>query len=150
MPYLSFSSPIGDLTLFEENGCIVSLDWGRVPGASETPLLLRARDQLDEYFTGTRRTFDLPLAPTGSAFQLSVWKALATIPYGQVERYGDLAGRLGTAARAIGGACARNPIPVIVPCHRVVAGHGALGGYSGQDGLDTKRFLLTLEGWTGA
>jgi methylated-DNA-[protein]-cysteine S-methyltransferase len=150
MTYLSVPSPVGDLTLFEEDGGLVALDWGSVQGGSETPFLCRVRDQLAEYFAGSRRTFELALAARGSPFQKAVWSALLSIPYGEIVRYGDLATRLGSAPRAVGGACGRNPLPIIVPCHRVVAANGSLGGYSGLDGLDTKRFLLGLEGWTGA
>ena len=150
MTQLSFHSPVGALTLTEEEGAIVALDWGQAPDdfIAETPLLNAARAQVDAYFDGRLRAFDLPLRPAGTAFQLRVWQAMAAIPYGQVRRYGDLAGQLATGARAIGTACGRNPIPIIVPCHRVIGAHGGLGGYSGQDGVETKRFLLGLEGWT--
>jgi len=149
MPYLSIHSPIGDLTLFEEDGKLVSIDWGWVDGGDETPLLAEARSQLDHYFDGQRQQFDLPLAPAGTAFQRRVWEALQRIPYGQALRYADLAAELGSGPRAIGGACGRNPLPVVIPCHRVVAADGSLGGYSGVDGIDTKRALLDLEGFKG-
>ncbi len=148
MPYVSMKSPIGDLTLFEEDGRIVALDWGWVERGTATPLLTEARNQLDQYFDGERQDFDLPLAPNGSLFQKKVWASLQRIPYGQVRRYGELATELESAPRAVGGACARNPLPIIVPCHRVVGSGGSLGGYSGLEGLDTKRFLLSLEGWS--
>ncbi|CUW37909.1 Methylated-DNA--protein-cysteine methyltransferase, constitutive [Magnetospirillum sp. XM-1] len=146
MPQLAFNSPIGPLALFEADGAIVAVDWGFLPENDETPLLLKARDQLEEYFDGKRTTFDLPLAPHGTAFQQKVWAALARIPFGQTKSYGELAEELGTAARALGGACGRNPIPVIIPCHRVLAANGAMGGYSGIDGIETKEFLLRHEG----
>ncbi|HLN25903.1 MAG TPA: methylated-DNA--[protein]-cysteine S-methyltransferase [Patescibacteria group bacterium] len=149
MSYLSIHSPIGDLTLFEEDGKLVSIDWGWVDGGAETPLLAEARSQLEHYFDGQRQDFDLPLAPAGTAFQRRVWDALQRIPYGQALRYGDLAAELGSGPRAIGGACGRNPLPVVIPCHRVVAADGSLGGYSGVDGIDTKRALLDLEGFKG-
>jgi methylated-DNA-[protein]-cysteine S-methyltransferase len=148
MPQLAFNSPIGPLTLSEEDGVIVSLDWGWPPDSEETPLLLKARDQLEEYFDGKRQVFDLPLAPFGTAFQKRVWQALAAIPFGATRSYGALAAELGTSARALGTACGRNPIPVIIPCHRVLAGNGGLGGYSGMDGVETKQSLLRLEGVT--
>lgn len=150
MSHLSLKSPIGDLTLFEADDHLVALEWGWVEGSSETPLLIEARRQLDEYFDGERKVFDLPLAPDGSAFQKKVWSALQSIPYGSAVNYGALAMQIGSAPRAVGGACARNPLPVIVPCHRVLTANGSLGGYSGMDGPDTKRFLLTLEGWKRA
>ncbi|ARJ68145.1 cysteine methyltransferase [Magnetospirillum sp. ME-1] len=148
MPQLAFNSPIGPLALFEADGAIVAVDWGFLPENDETPLLLRARDQLEEYFDGKRTDFDLPLAPHGTAFQQKVWAALAKIPFGQTRSYGQLAEELGTAPRALGGACGRNPIPVIIPCHRVLAANGAMGGYSGIDGVETKEFLLRHEGVT--
>ncbi len=146
MPQLSLHSPIGDLTLTEEDGAIVSLDWGWGCQQQPSPLLERARNQLEEYFDGTRRSFDLPLAPAGSPYQRKVWDQLLRIPYGSVARYGSLATELGSAARAVGGACGRNPLPILIPCHRVVGHNSALGGYSGLDGVETKRFLLRLEG----
>jgi len=149
MAYLSVSSPIGDLTLFEEDGKLISLDWGAVEGGEETPLLLEAARQLDAYFDGSLKEFSLPLDPAGTAFQKKVWAIMEKIPYGQVRRYGDVAVELASAPRAVGGACGKNPIPVIIPCHRIIATDGGLGGYSGQDGVDTKRFLLTLEGFEG-
>lgn len=147
MSYLSYKSPLGDLTIFEEDGKLVALDWGWVEGGSETPLLVAARDQLEEYFDGQRQSFDLPLAPSGTAFQHKVWGAMRRIPYGQVRRYGEVAAELGSAPRAVGTACGRNPLPIIVPCHRIVGASGSLGGYSGLEGVETKRFLLRLEGW---
>jgi len=134
------------LAIAEEDGRIVSIDWGWPAESHETPLLAKARDQLEEYFAGRRTRFDLPLDPPGTPFQRRVWQALAAIPFGQTRSYGDLAAELGTAPRALGGACGRNPIPVVIPCHRVLAADGRLGGYSGLDGIDTKRFLLQLEG----
>ena len=87
----------------------------------------------------------LPLTPVGTAFQRSVWSAMRDIPFGEVQSYGDLAKRLRTAPRAVGSACGRNPLPILIPCHRVVGASGALTGYSGGDGLVTKKFLIDLE-----
>jgi methylated-DNA-[protein]-cysteine S-methyltransferase len=111
-----------------------------------SPVLARARRQLEEYFAHARTTFDLPLDPVGSAFQLRVWSALRAIPYGTTLSYSDLARRLGDvrATRAVGAANGRNPIPIIVPCHRVVGAHGELTGFGG--GIDRKRWLLEHEG----
>jgi methylated-DNA-[protein]-cysteine S-methyltransferase len=111
-----------------------------------TPLLARARQQLEEYFARTRMTFDLPLEPTGSVFQRRVWDALRAIPYGTTVSYSDIARRLGgvRATRAVGAANGQNPIPIIVPCHRVVGAHGELTGFGG--GIDRKRWLLEHEG----
>lgn len=146
MPQIAFTSPIGPLALFEADNAIVAVDWGWLPENEDSPLLLRARAQLEEYFDGRRQVFDLPLAPHGTPFQRRVWAELEKIPFGATLTYGELAARLGTAPRALGGACGRNPIPVIIPCHRVLAAHGGLGGYSGIDGVETKQFLLRHEG----
>ncbi|PHK94813.1 cysteine methyltransferase [Pseudoroseomonas rhizosphaerae] len=145
MPQLSLLSPLGALTLSEEDGTIVALDWGRGRDQTETPLLLAARDQLQDYFDGQRVVFDLPLAPHGSAFQRKVWEALRGIPAGETRSYAALAASIGSVARAVGQANGANPIPIIIPCHRVVGANGALGGYSGGEGSATKRYLLDLE-----
>ncbi|WP_144184536.1 methylated-DNA--[protein]-cysteine S-methyltransferase [Elioraea rosea] len=145
MPHLTLHSPLGEITVFEEDGRIVALDFGRGAGVAEaTPLLARARRQLDAYFDDPRSAFDLPLAPAGTAFQRKVWDEMLAIPPGRTRRYGEIAAALGSSARAVGGACGANPIPIIIPCHRVV-GSGALGGYSGGEGADTKRYLLAHE-----
>jgi methylated-DNA-[protein]-cysteine S-methyltransferase len=141
---LSLHTPTGDVTVFEEDGAIVSLDWGWVPEQTPTPLLQRARDQLYDYFDGSLKTFDLPLRPAGTAYRRAVWEALCTIPYGETRTYLDIARQAGGSARSVGQANGHNPIPLIIPCHRVVAA-GHLGGFSGGDGLETKRWLLALE-----
>lgn len=140
------NSPLGSLTISERDGAIVALDWHIARPTAATPLLRRASEQLAEYFAGQRQVFDLPLAPQGSAFQQSVWRRMMQIPYGHVMTYGALAQAVGSAPRAVGGACGRNPIAIIIPCHRVVGGSGALTGYSGAGGINTKQFLLELEG----
>jgi methylated-DNA-[protein]-cysteine S-methyltransferase len=150
MPQRSCLTPLGPLSVSEEAGAIVALDWGQGRDQDDTPLLRRACAQIQQYFDGTRQVFDLPLAPNGSAFQRRVWEALRAIPAGETRSYGDLAASLGTSARAIGGANAANPIPILIPCHRVVGAGGALGGYSGGDGVPTKRFLLALEARSAA
>jgi len=146
MPHLSIPSPLGDLTLFEEEGALVALDWGWVIDGTETPLLLRAQQQLADYFDGRLTAFSLPFRPAGTLFQQKVWQSLLAIPHGQVTTYGALADSVRSAPRAVGGACGRNPLPILIPCHRVVAADGSLGGYSGLDGISTKQFLLRLEG----
>ncbi len=146
MPQLSLHSPLGDLTVSEEDGAIVSVDWGRGPLQDRTPLLLEAVAQLQDYFDGKRRDFTLPLAPVGTAFRQKVWQALCAIPYGETRSYAQVAQAVGCkAARAIGGANGNNPIPILIPCHRVVGADGSLGGYSGGEGPATKRYLITLE-----
>ena len=144
MPQLSLHSPVGDITVSEENDAIVALDWGWGRDQTETPLLREALAQLEAYFDRAARPFDLPLAPSGSAYRLRVWEALRGIPYGQTLTYAQVAAIAGGAARSAGQAAGDNPIPILIPCHRVVAASG-LGGYSGGDGLDTKRILLALE-----
>jgi methylated-DNA-[protein]-cysteine S-methyltransferase len=147
------ASPVGSLTLVGDGTALIGLyfdghlrtprvtDLGpRVDNGFET-----AKQQLAEYFAGTRREFDLELAPRGSAFEKQVWALLTKIPYGETRTYGQLATELGDpgAAQAVGNANGWNPISVIVPCHRVVGTSGGLTGYAG--GLDRKRFLLSLE-----
>ena len=146
MPYLSFHSPIGDLTVSEEDGALVAVDWGWGRDQEPSPLVEDARRQIEGYLDGSRTDFDLPLNPIGTEFQRQVWTAMQDIPFGAVETYGALAKRIGSAARAVGMACGANPLPIVIPCHRVVAAGGGLGGYSGDGGLVTKRALLTLEG----
>lgn len=143
---ITVKSPLGLLTIIELDGKIAALDYGRAGRDSPTPLLLAAAQQLDAYFYCSLKTFDLPLAPAGTAFQQSVWEEMLRIPYGRTSSYADMARELDSGPRAIGGACARNPIPIIIPCHRVLASGHRIGGYGGPGGLDTKRFLLQLEG----
>ena len=142
---LTIPSPVGDLTLAEEDGALVSIAWGGARQGNGSPLLAEAARQLDAYFTGARQNFDLPLNPAGSPFEQRVWTAMRRIPYGKTQCYGELAEAIGSAPRAVGGACGRNPIPIVIPCHRVLAKTG-LGGYSGDGGLKTKQTLLSLEG----
>jgi methylated-DNA-[protein]-cysteine S-methyltransferase len=145
MPQLTCLTPLGEITVSEEDGTVVALDWGRGRDQTRTPLLLEAAAQLQDYFDGRRIGFNLPLAPAGSAFQRRVWSALCAIPLGDTRSYGDLARDLASSARAIGQANGANPIPILIPCHRVVASGGALGGYSGGEGQATKRWLLEHE-----
>lgn len=157
MAETTYHSPLGPLRLRESDGRLTRLDWAPAvetellpeagPRTDETPLLNRAVHQLNAYFFCGLRHFDLPLAPQGTAFQRAVWQQMQAIPYGDTRTYGELARWLRSAPRAVGRACGRNPIPIIVPCHRVVASDG-LGGYSGDGGTDTKQWLLELEGWS--
>jgi len=152
-------TPIGELLLTASDSALTGVLFpGPVPPVREPEggeddgsgpagaLLARAREQLTEYFAGTRTTFDLPLEAAGSLFERRVWGALRTIPYGTTVSYSELARRLGDvrATRAVGAANGKNPIPIIVPCHRVVGAHGELTGFGG--GLDRKRWLLEHEG----
>ena len=148
VPQLSFRTSLLDaLTLTEEDGAIVALDWGWGRDQAETPLLRTARDQVEQFLDGERQGFDLPLAPRGTPLRRRVWDALCLIPFGQTRTYADIARQAGGVPRAVGQANGANPIPIIIPCHRVVAVAG-LGGYSGGDGLETKRRLLALEART--
>jgi methylated-DNA-[protein]-cysteine S-methyltransferase len=138
-------SPFGPLTLTERDEAIVALDWGRLPESDGPTARLRdAAEQLDEYFDGRLKRFDLEVMPRGTDFQVRVWRALQAIPYGETMTYGEIAQSLKSSARAVGVACGANPLPIIVPCHRVVAENG-LGGFSGLGGIATKRRLLALE-----
>lgn len=148
------TSPIGDLILVEEKGALISVGFAEGPRPASLPPDGEERPerfdnvvrQLQEYFRGERRDFDLPLAPRGTPFQQRVWQALREIPYGRSASYAEIARRLGNpnAMRAVGLANGRNPIPVIIPCHRVIGADGSLTGYGG--GLPIKRKLLALEG----
>ena len=150
MASLSLHTPVGDLTLFEEDGAIVALEWGWGSLQEPSPLLARAKAALDAYFDGEAPLpADLPLNPMGSAYRQRVWAALRAIPHGQTRSYTEIAQAAGGSARSVGGANAANPIPILIPCHRVLASAG-LGGYSGGEGLETKRLLLALETRTKA
>lgn len=154
MDLLFYDSPVGRLGLMGEGEELISLALPYCPvplmAERETPLLRETKKQLEAYFAGRLREFDLPLHLEGTPFRLKVWEALRQIPYGQVISYGELARRIGQpgASRAVGGANRHNPISIIVPCHRVVAADGAIGGYSGNchGSGELKRALLKLEG----
>lgn len=146
-------TPVGALTLVGDGRTLSGLyfpDHARHPGIGtfgprDDQAFAAARAQLAEYFAGERTEFDLPLAPRGNEFQQAVWRLLTTIPYGRTRSYGQLAAQLGDPglARAVGSANGRNPISIVVPCHRVVGHNGSLTGYAG--GLERKAFLLELE-----
>lgn len=144
MPQLSLHTPLGALTISSEGDAVVALDWGWGRDQTPTALLQEARDQLHAYLDGERTSFDLPFRPNGSPYQRRVWDALLAIPYGETRTYAELAVQVGGSARSVGGANRCNPLPILIPCHRVVAA-GGVGGYSGGEGLDTKRYLLALE-----
>ena len=152
--YKQIESPIGTLTLVASDKALMALYVGDEKSPlkdsatknDQHPLLLKTQKQLDEYFKGQRLDFDLPLNPSGTAFQNKAWKALIKIPYGKVWSYGKQAEYLKApnAQRAVGGANGKNPIPVIIPCHRVIGSTGKLTGFSG--GMAMKIFLLKHEG----
>jgi methylated-DNA-[protein]-cysteine S-methyltransferase len=152
MNYRLLETPVGTLRLVSDGSALTAIEFeGRYrDGAGEEsasdPVLSDCSDQLREYFAGRRTRFDLPLSPEGTAFQQSVWQALGDIPFGAQRSYADIARAIGRpgAARAVGAANGRNPLPIVVPCHRVVGSDGSLTGYAG--GLEIKRRLLALEG----
>jgi methylated-DNA-[protein]-cysteine S-methyltransferase len=148
-------SPIGCLEIIASGGHVVGLDIernGTLPNESvpekKSAVLAKAAKQLTEYFAGKRTDFSVPVSLTGTAFQKSVWDTLTAIPFGQVRSYGDVGMSTGraTAGRAVGGAVGANPIPIIIPCHRVLASDGRITGYSGGNGIPTKVWLLDHEG----
>ena len=146
---MTIDSPVGPLAIeVDDDGRLVQIHFGRgdAPPGFEDPACAPVVAQLREYFAGKRQQFELPLALRGTAFQLAVWNALLTIPYGATTSYGELARRIGrpAAVRAVGAANGANPIPVIVPCHRVIGSNGTLTGYGG--GIERKQWLLALEG----
>lgn len=151
-----FDSPIGQLALFASNGALYLILWPNqiqqttqqiktFSHSTNNTILIKTKKQLDEYFSGNRKVFDIPLAPQGTIFQQQAWQQLQNIPYGETISYGEQARRLGdkNKARAVGTANGANPISIIIPCHRVIGCNGKLTGFGG--GLDTKAFLLRLE-----
>ena len=147
MNRICLQSPVGKLVLTESDGAISGLCFGECGAEGErTPLIMEAARQLEEYFEGKRRAFDLPLSPQGTSFQKKVWQALCDIPFGETRSYAEIARAVNSpkAFRAVGMANHRNPVLIMVPCHRVVGADGSMTGYAG--GMDKKRFLLELEG----
>ena len=146
---LTIDSPLGPLRLVADEGALTGVYLPSQPAPAarpgQAPVLARAAAQLAEYFAGARRDFDVPLAPRGTGFQERVWRELARIPCGETRSYGELARAIGrpSASRAVGAANGKNPISILVPCHRVIGGSGALTGYAG--GLAAKRWLLEHE-----
>ncbi|ABG31677.1 methylated-DNA--[protein]-cysteine S-methyltransferase [Roseobacter denitrificans] len=138
----------GRLTLREEAGALVSVSWGSAAREDASELLQRASLQVSEYDQGARQQFDLPVRIRGSAFQRAVCDAICAIPFGDTCTYGDIARALGVPAQAVGQACGANPIPIIIPCHRVMGAKG-LTGFSGVGGVETKVALLRHEGAAG-
>jgi methylated-DNA-[protein]-cysteine S-methyltransferase len=150
MPVTFFDSPVGRLTLFSDGAVLTALHLPAaqlppLPPPSADPVLDATVEQLAEYFSGTRHTFELPLDARGTGFQRAVWAALREIPYAATTSYGAIAAQVGRprAVRAVGAANGRNPIAIIIPCHRVIGSDGGLTGYGG--GLPTKRWLLAHE-----
>lgn len=147
MPILTIPTQFGPLTLWEDDSTIVRLDWDG-DGTDDTPLLVEAARQVQAYAAGTLTEFDLPLRIKGSDFQRDVCAQMSAIPFGETVTYGDIAKALNQSAQAVGSACGGNPIPVIIPCHRVMGAKG-LTGFSGKGGVETKVALLRHEGAGG-
>lgn len=148
MPYIVIDTPVGKISVVQTGQSISHVLFGErkfEDVLQETPLLAQAKEQLISYFMGERKQFDLPIDPVGTPFQMQVWQALCQIPYGTTISYGQLAKNIGNpkAVRAVGGANNKNPIAILVPCHRVIGANGTLVGYGG--GLDMKEYLLALE-----
>ncbi|MDO5757846.1 MAG: methylated-DNA--[protein]-cysteine S-methyltransferase [Rhodobacterales bacterium] len=148
MPAAWLPTPLGPVCVTEQDGAITRLDWCGPCRQDDTPPLRRAMAQLKAYFAGDLTQFDLPLYIAGSDFQRAVCLAISDIPFGETRSYGDLAKILGAPAQAIGGGCGGNPIPIIIPCHRVMGATG-LGGFSAKGGVETKVWLLRHEGAGG-
>ncbi len=145
---LQINSPLGSLELKTDGNAIIALNFvfgEQSKTASSHPILIEASAQLNLYFKNKLSEFKLPLKPKGSSFQIKVWDHLNKIPFGSIQTYAQIAWELDTAPRAIGGACAKNPIPIIIPCHRVTASSGKTGGFSAGSGVKTKLQLLKHE-----
>ena len=146
---LSFVSPVGDISLFSRGDKIVALHMGApaAPAIGNSPVLDNAKSQLQQYFDGKLTDFDLPLDPHGTDFQKAVWGQIAKIGFGETITYQEIAAKLGKplASRAVGGAVGANPIALLIGCHRVLGAAGRITGYSGGDGIPTKRWLLAHE-----
>jgi methylated-DNA-[protein]-cysteine S-methyltransferase len=144
MPSREIRTPLGWISLTEEDGAITALSWRR-SGQDDSPLLAEAERQLSAYFDARLRRFDLPLRPQGDALALAVAAAMRAIPFGRTREYGAIARSLGASPRDVGAACGRNAIAILIPCHRVVGATG-LGGFSAPGGVETKIALLRHEG----
>jgi methylated-DNA-[protein]-cysteine S-methyltransferase len=147
-----FESPIGNIYLEARNNKVVFLTMGgsKVADSGQASVLDLAQQQLTDYFEGKSKTLDFAVEVSGTEFQRAVWQQIAQIPFGETKTYGEIAEAIGRpkAVRAVGGAVGSNPVPLVIGCHRVLGASGKITGYSGGDGLPTKRWLLALEGLT--
>lgn len=143
--FYNYKTPIGMVTIYSDGNAITRVEFVDTANGVETPLICKAANQLNEYLCGQRKSFDIPLQATGTQFQQKVWQALQTIPYGETWSYRQLADAAGNikACRAVGNANNKNPLPIFVPCHRVIGSNGKLVGYAA--GLKIKQQLLELE-----
>lgn len=148
----TIDTPVGAVRITVAGGVVAAVDHVQDPSDDEPPkdkLLRKAIRQIEEYFAGKRRRFDLPMAPAASPFQQRVRQAVIDIPYGEAASYGGVAHILNSGPRAVGQACGRNDLVLLVPCHRVIGAGGTLGGYGSTSGLERKRRLLAFEGYPG-
>ena len=148
MFFETIKTPHGPITLFAEDNSVIALEFGSIPQKKSTRLLKEATNQLKAYFKGRLKHFSLPLNASGTPFQEEVWDLILKIPYGTTQSYSDLAEKLNSAPRPVGMACGRNPIPIIIPCHRVLRANYKIGGFSAGFGSSTKKSLLLFEGIT--
>lgn len=146
MPSISLNTFIGQLIITETKGNISSLSWGKTKTDKSSTLLQYAKKQLKEYLKGERKIFDLPLDPQGNSDMRHIWLEISRINWGQTLTYGEVGKNTKHSPRLIGRACSLNPIPIFIPCHRILAAGSRIGGYSGYGGLKTKKKLLYLEG----
>lgn len=146
MPMIAVDTRFGRLGIEESDGALTRVIWDAEPEGVPTPLLQEAARQMADYDAGRRTEFDLPLRVTGSAFQQAVCTQMRAIPFGETRTYGDIAGTLGQPAQAVGAACGANPLPILIPCHRVMGAGNRLVGFSGKGGVETKVALLRHEG----
>jgi len=149
MPTITVDTQFGRLAVTEEEGAITRLTWDGEDEGAPTPLLEEAKRQIEAYDAGDLQEFDLPLRVGGSDFQRAVCEAMRAIPFGETSTYGDIARALDHPAQAVGRACGHNPIPILIPCHRVMGAGGKLTGFSGKGGVETKLALLRHEGGGG-
>ena len=145
----SISSPVGPVSVYSRGGAIVYLEMGKAaaPNDSRSPVVEKALLQLDDYFNGRTQILDFPVAPEGTVFQKSVWAEIAKINFGETTTYAEIAAKIGKpkASRAVGGAVGSNPVALVIGCHRVMGSTGKITGFSGGDGIPTKRWLLAHE-----
>jgi methylated-DNA-[protein]-cysteine S-methyltransferase len=144
----ALGTPLGPVWIEAQGSAITASGWGEAPRRTDDPLLTKALDQLSAYFEGHRQVFDLPLEHGRTGLSASVLSALAAIPFGETRSYGELSRALGAPAQAIGQACGANPLPILIPCHRVLGAKG-LGGFSAPGGVEAKVWLLRHEGAAG-
>lgn len=146
MAHWNVDSPFGPLCLTAQDGAITALSWRHHPQPERLAVLEQAASELSEYMSGARACFEVPMRVDASAFQQDVCAAMRAIPFGQTCTYGDIAKQLGVTPQAVGQACGANPIPILIPCHRVMGADGKLVGFSGEGGVETKVALLRHEG----